>query len=299
MNVAKRYPSVLLATCLLPWTERFEFDEPLFREQVRRARQELTPHLYLFGTAGEGYAISDQQFDHIIRVFRDEMPPESHPMIGLIGLSLPAIVERIERAGALGFRAFQLSLPSWGELNDREVDEFFRQTCGQFPACAFLHYNVRRAKRLLVGDDYARLAAAHPNLVAVKMGGEDEAALIDVLAKAPALQGFFTEFGFAALRDRYECGYLVALGLMHFGRARAFFEARGSDLAARGDEFRVIHRALKTAAGPDARIDGAYDKLYARLREPRFPLRLLPPYEGMSEDVFTRFRAGLPPGWLQ
>jgi hypothetical protein len=43
-------------------------------------------------------------------------------MIGIISLSLPTIIERIERAQAMGARRFQLSLPSWGALRDSELD---------------------------------------------------------------------------------------------------------------------------------------------------------------------------------
>jgi len=51
------------------------------------------------------------------------------------------------------------------------------------------------------------------------MGGEDMAAFTDILTQAPALQCFFTDFGYAAMRDAHECGYLVALGTLHFARA--------------------------------------------------------------------------------
>ena len=61
-------------------------------------------HLYVFGTAGEGYAVSDRQFDEITRVFHEETrAPDVHPMVGVISLSLTTIIERIERAAALGF----------------------------------------------------------------------------------------------------------------------------------------------------------------------------------------------------
>lgn len=293
----KRFPSVLLATCPVPWTEAHTFDEALFRLVVRRWRTELTPYLYIFGTAGEGYAVTDPQFESITRAFLAEMPAGTFPMVGVISLSLGTVIERIKVAHGLGARLFQLSLPSWGALTDPEVDRFFRETCGRFPDCQFLHYNLARTKRLLTGDDYARLTAAHPNLVAIKMGGEDTAAFADILQKAPGIQCFFTDFGYAALRDTHECGFLMALAAVHLEQAKRYFAARGAELAAMRDELRAIHRALKAAVGTEAHMDGAYDKLFVKLREPSFPLRLLPPYASTSDATFARFRDALPAAW--
>ena len=63
-------------------------------------------------------------------------------MVGVISLSLPTIIERIERARQMGIRHFQISLPSWGALSDSELKTFFKETCGRFPDCSFLHYNL-------------------------------------------------------------------------------------------------------------------------------------------------------------
>lgn len=296
MPNVKRYPPVVLATCPIPWSGRFELEDSLFRAEIQRLRAEATPYLYIFGTAGEGYAVTDAQFRQVAEIFRAEMPAGTHAMVGIISLSLSTMIERIAFARELGFREFQISLPSWGALNDAEVDVFFRETCGRFPDCRFLHYNLMRSKRLLVGDDYARLVSAHSNLVAVKMGGEDLPALTDILAKAPALQCFFTDFAYAQLRDHHECGLLAAVSTVNLSRARIFFSARGTELAAMRDELRAIHRALMAAA-ETRYIDGGYDKLFVRLREPRFPLRLLPPYVGPTEAVFEKFQGAILPPW--
>ena len=58
-----------MATCVTPWDEKYEFIEGLFRQQVRQLIERLTSHLYIFGTAGEGYAVSDRQFENIATVF--------------------------------------------------------------------------------------------------------------------------------------------------------------------------------------------------------------------------------------
>ena len=295
----KRYPPVLLATCSIPWTADYTFDATLFTRTVKQLATEMTPHLYLFGTAGEGYAVTDSQYQEITETFQAALPANAVPMIGIISLSLGTIVERIQSARTLGFRDFQISFPSWGALTDVEVDRFFAATCGAFPDCRFLHYNLPRTKRVLNGDDYARLAARHSNLVAIKMGGLDTSPLADILDKAPALQCFFVEFGYAAMRDRYECGYIAALGGGKPTWAREFHAARGDRLAAMLAEATTARDVLvKHVQASGAHMDGAYDKMNLKMLVPDFPLRLLPPYSSPDEAAFAKLMAEFPPTWV-
>lgn len=293
----KRFPPVILGTVCLPWDDDYRLDTLRFRRVVRQLRTELTPYLYLFGTAGEGYAVSDRQFDEAVLAFRDEMPPGTTPMIGLISLSLPTIRERLERCLAWGISHFQISLPCWSVMSDLEVDTFFAETCGRYPQARFLHYNLMRTKRLLTGADYARLAAAHPNLVAVKTGGPTPEFVEDLLTRAPELQFFFAEPNYTRMRDRFECGLLVSLAAIHPGQARRYHAARGAELAALGAELATVRDELMVAAGEVERMDGYYDKLLLKATVPDFPLRLLPPYESPDDAVFARFMAGVPAAW--
>src|ERR1043165_6322227 len=103
----KRYPSTILATCCIPWNEDGSLAEVIFRRQLQTLARNLTRDIYLFGTAGEGYAITDKQFDQVSRVFWEEMNQENaRPMLGIISLSLGTILERIGRAREFGFRYF-------------------------------------------------------------------------------------------------------------------------------------------------------------------------------------------------
>jgi dihydrodipicolinate synthase/N-acetylneuraminate lyase len=293
-SVPARYPRVILGTCVVPWRPDGTWDEPLFRRTVRHAVETLGPHQYIFGTAGEGYAVTDRQFAEIGRAFVEEMRAAGgEPMIGVISLSLGTVQERIALALEWDVREFQLSLPAWGVLEDAEVDRFFAATCGQFPAARFLHYNLARAKRVLGGADYTRLAGRHPNLVAIKMGGENVPALRDVATAADAagVRCFFTEFGYHALADTSGCGLLCSFGGCEPALARRWFSASTLERVALEPAFRAIHAAAKSALAGAAYMDGAYDKLYIKRHFPAFPLDLLPPYRGATEAQFARFRA--------
>jgi dihydrodipicolinate synthase/N-acetylneuraminate lyase len=294
MNHTRRHRPCILATCCVPWDERFDFSEAVFRRSVRHLIAQGIRDLYIFGTAGEGYAVNDAQFDEVARVFLEETRGDDvQGMVGIISISLPTVIGRIERARARGARRFQLSLPSWGVLNDAEVDTFFRETCGRFPDCEFLHYNLQRTGRILTGAEYGRLAQRHPNLVATKNSTADEARLQSLLSDAPQLQHFITEVGFAKAALLGECGFLVSFASTNLALAQEFFRAGrerdAAKLAAFAGEFPGLIATLREAVGDRAHMDGAFDKLFCRIHDPAFPLRLLPPYESVSEERFARY----------
>ncbi len=291
-------PAAILATAVVPWTERDEFDEDRFCRQVHTIARGLTRHIYVFGTAGEGYAVTEKQFDRIAAAFwRSARESAASPMLGVVSLSLPTILERIGRGHALGFREFQISLPSWGALNDRELDVFFAETCGRFPDSNFHHYNLLRTKRLLTSVEYHRLAAAHPNFVAVKSSTDDPAVLADLLTVSPRLRFFFTEFGYAIARRTHDVGFLISLASVNYTRARAFVAGDDARRTADVADLRAMVATLRELSANRFHIDGAFDKMLFRVSDPTFPLRLLPPYATATEEDFVRFRAALPAGW--
>ena len=301
-----RYKQTILATCCVPWNADGTLAESIFRESIRGLIAQGIPDLYIFGTAGEGYAVTDSQFDRIARVFVEEMQAaNAEPMVGALSLSLPTIIERIERAGKLGVRQFQISLPSWGALSDKELETFFQEVCGRFPEFQFLHYNLPRTKRIVMPQEYATLAARHPNLVATKCAVGEVGVIAGLLQYAGELRHFFTEQNFAAASLLGECGFLISLASINPRRARQYFEAGaardGETLRAMRAELMGLHAELMKAAGPAPMIDGAYDKIFSRMHVAEFPLRLLPPYQSISDAGFEQFRAAVGekyPAWL-
>jgi dihydrodipicolinate synthase/N-acetylneuraminate lyase len=270
----------------------------------------FTPHLYIFGTAGEGYAVTDRQFAEITRVFCREMQANgAQAMVGVINLSLGTIVERIAMARELGVRLFQISLPAWGALSESELFTFFREVCGRFEDCRFVHYNLPRTKRLVTPEGYARLAIAHENLVGTKNTGDSMDRLYHLMTRVGALTHFPSELGYTYASGLGECGLLSSVANLNPQACHELFEAGRSGnraaLLALQAEITELTRELVSLVGESAHMDGAYDKLLWRLRDGRFPLNLLPPYAGATEEacnafaevVRTRFPRWQPPEW--
>ena len=288
----KRYPSGIMATCCIPWDENSRFAEAIFRRGVRTALTHGTKHLYVFGTAGEGYAVTERQFDQIVAAFADEMRQgQAEPMVGVINLSLGTICERIERCRDKGVKHFQISLPSWAALAECELFSFFDGVCGRFPDCQFIHYNLPRTKRMVTGKEYGRLTEAHPNLVATKNCGDSQSHLRSLMEDAPQLQHFLSEAGYVYGSLFGECGILASL-IMNWSKMKALWEAgRRRDVTAMVAIQREVDIVIQALAEtiPDDRIDGSYDKLFEKMYDPEMPLRLLPPYVGSSDEEFHAF----------
>ncbi|MBA3484020.1 MAG: dihydrodipicolinate synthase family protein [Pirellulales bacterium] len=289
-----RFPQGNLAACVLPWKSDWELDAEVFQEHLQRTIDLGYVDLYLMGTAGEGYALSDNQFDQVVRIFAAATArPGLRPQVGVISLSMRQIIDRIAFCRELGIRIFQISLPSWGALNDNELMAFFRGVCGSFPDCQFLHYNLARSKRILSGADYRRIADCVPNLVATKNSTSDLIRISDLMKQAPDLQHFFVENAFALGTLSGECSLLCSFGLLFPNSTRQWFEAaQNKDLSAVWRfhrQFAELETILFSHVTTQ-HIDGAFDKALAWLTNQQFPTSLLPPYEGLSERDKVRVR---------
>ena len=289
-----RYPQAILASCEIPWDDDEQLLEDVFRREVRNAVEHFD-HVYIFGTAGEGYAVDTARFRQIVEVFRDEtegLGESKHIQVGVIGLSTANVVERMGFAYDAGFRIFQMSLPAWGALNDTELLTYFTDVCGTFPDARFLHYNLPRARRVLGAADYRPLIDAVPNLVATKSTGPDEAGTKALVREASELQHFLGERNLPFGCAQGECSLLSSWGPLSPDKTKQFFAAgidgREPEFSRLREQFIRLGEDLfgpLMAAGE--RIDGAYDKMIVRLGGfEEMPLRLLSPYQGFTEEEY-------------
>ncbi len=286
----KRHPQGLLAACDTPWTESFELDEGVFRRHVEQLLASGAENIYVMGTAGEGYAVTDTQFRQIVDVFVDATAgADVTRMVCVISISMGHMIERIGYAHDRGVRMFQIPLPSWGTLTDAEVRTFFSTVCGAFPDSKFLHYNLRRSGRILGAADYRRVldADAAPNLVATKINSPDMRFMRDLIVDTPELQHFVLETCYANASWYGECSLLCSFGAVAPKLTRMLFDAgrEGDTATAFAVQARMqqMHEGFaRIIDGPH--MDGAFDKLFTSLAQPEFPIRILPPYESCTEE---------------
>jgi dihydrodipicolinate synthase/N-acetylneuraminate lyase len=302
-----RYPQAILVACPSPWDAQYELEEDTFRAEVRDVLAAGFKHIYVFGTGGEGYAVDTRRFRRVVDLFYEETRfDDVFPMVGVIGLSTPQIVERLGYAHDVGFRAFQISLPSWGPLNDGEVMRFFEDVCGTFPDSKFLHYNLPRTKRVLTGADYAKLIPRVPNLVATKTTGGGLTGAEELMRNSSELMHFMGEGNFPNGAMYGACGLLASYAELSPVMTYRLFDAGVRRDVAPLMELQAAFQRMgadlwgNVSAGPH--MDGAYDKMLVKLGMlPDFPLRLLSPYQGFTDDDYRTLKRILEeryPDWL-
>lgn len=288
MSVKTRYPQGNLAACMLPWTPSWELDRDIFEQHIQGALDGGHKHLYILGTAGEGYALSDAKFREVVEFFAARAVREGiDPQVGMIGHSMEQTIEKIRFAHDQGIRMFQITLPSWGALDESEALIYFETVCGTFPDCRFLHYNLPRASRIIGGAEYHKITEVVPNLVATKNSSTDYARTADLLLNAPELQHFLLEGNYAMGCTLGECSLLCSYDVLFPRTVWKFYEAGLKrdipELFRITKLFHEVGNKLFAHCERDM-IDGSYDKTFIWLTDPRFSNRILPPYRGLTEE---------------
>ena len=305
----KRFPKLQLCAACVPWTEDFQLDTALFRKGVRLLCEEGAGSIYLFGTAGEGYAVDNAQYLQIVSEFMDEMKayPNVIPMVGVISMSMTEAMERIRLAGELGVRYFQISFPNWGAVSNEEALIFFKTVCGAFPEYRFMHYNnALRSRKRLSPKDYKRLVAEIPNLVAVKFIAPSFNEIHEFSRLDLPIRVFFLEYAYGYGSMVYpEFGYLASITNCSYPIMRAYYEAGEKQdwatILKIHNDFPVVYDALFSNC-PGDKIDSSYDKLFLQFTIPEFPSRILPPYVGCPDAQVEGFKAAMReklPHWFE
>ena len=303
----KRYPAGIMGTVVIPWTADYTLDEERFIALTSALASE-THHLYVFGTAGEGYEVTDTEFQRIVVLFRDTLrrvDPSIEPMVGLVSTSTGTIRHRIDWCLQHGVSSFQIALPGWEPLSSSEVRAFFDQTCGAFRTARFMHYNTGRSGARLTAADYRELADRHPNLVAGKQPGVSVVDAMELQTDESGIQHFFTEPLFPQAALHGECGLLVSVASISWPVARELFrtatEGSAEAAAAIYREVMAVRARVLSLVLPHGHVDGAFDKLFAKFLLEDFPLRLKPPYTAPDDKVYRALRDYLGaehPRWL-
>ena len=283
-----RYPQSNMAACMLPWTDKFQLDVSQFEIHIQGAIEGGYKNMYIMGTAGEGYALTDGQFKEVVGVFaRMTVKSGFDPQVGVLSLSMGQIIERIAWCREQGIHMFQIALPSWGVLDEIERMIFFKTVCSTFPDCRFLHYNLARAKYIITGQEYRRIMDEVPNLVATKNSSTDYARTADLMKHCGDLQHFFLEGNFAFGCMLGECSLLCSYDVLFPKTTWEFFEAgKQGDMETMFRIHKLLNEAGNVLFGHCTRsmICSAFDKTFVWLKNPKFSNRLLPPYVGLTDE---------------
>jgi len=193
-----------------------------------------------------------------------------------------------------GIKLFQISLPSWGACSFDEIRSFFGETCGRFPEASFLYYNTVRSHRIINGEEFALLAEEFPNFVATKNSNDSLFFIASLFNSAPQLRHFLTEASFAvASQMNFDAGLLVSVSSINWKITKAFYKAccerKYEEMAGFTNYIFVIWNIVVPFLKKEGHMDGVFDKVYSKILDRDFPLRLIPPYTYADDKVFNEF----------
>ncbi|HBE00910.1 MAG: hypothetical protein A2096_03860 [Spirochaetes bacterium GWF1_41_5] len=302
-----RYKPCVMGNVCIPYTKKNGFIDDLFRQTIQELISYNIKNLYIFGTAGEGYAVSNAMFTRIARSFFDETKSISNNcLLGVIGMSVEQIKEKIDIGIDIGFKMFQISLPPWGKCNDKEMFNFFDEILGAYPNCNFLHYNTIRGLRTLTGKEYGIISSTYKNLVASKISSNNLFGILSVFYNAPQMCHFFTEFEYAYAGLFSPCGLILTSSSINLKLAADFFNSvkqkNLKKIVNYAEDFYTILFSLFENTASGQHIDGAYDKIYAKILNKDFPLELISPYQYTTDAEFENFKETLKrnlPKWMK
>lgn len=131
--------------------------------------------IYTNGTAGEFYTQNEDEFIRISELVAERCESTGVPFqIGACHMSPQISLERIKRAVHFKPGAIQVILSDWNPLNEDEMIDCLKRMEECADGIGLVLYNPGHAKRVVKPESYAKLKAAVPGLIGVKVGGGDE-----------------------------------------------------------------------------------------------------------------------------
>jgi dihydrodipicolinate synthase/N-acetylneuraminate lyase len=179
------------ATLLLPIAEDDRIDFARVESQLEFLCRSGVEGVYAHGTAGEFYAISEEEFDRINSLLagRCEAAGVSF-QIGACHLHPREALERVRRAAALKPGAIQVIMPDWVTLNMGEAADFVGSAAAAAGGVPLVIYNPKHAKHQLTAPEFAGLKAAVPSIIGIKVSKEDPAWYAAMKGMSPKIAVF-------------------------------------------------------------------------------------------------------------
>ena len=285
-----KVPSYLVSSPI-PWDREHNFETNSFDEILNQLMGQSCDGLYLFGTSGEGYAVSENEFSEIVAQFAETTSSWSgYRQVGCFGLSTSQIKWKCKVCEELNIKQIQITLPFWKELTDDELDIFFSELCGEFQDLEFLLYNNPRNKRRLKGEELECLHRKNNNLIAAKTGSGNWMEIYELLNNSPSINHFLTEASFSYGYQINRSGFIPSYHYVFPDRCRSFYEAVVSNNIELAEKMHheIMNFFFKTAKPllDKGYIDGAIDKAYAKIGGMNTTLTIKSPYKTLSKNDF-------------
>lgn len=253
--------------------------------------------IYSNGTAGEFHNQTEVEYDAIQALLAGRCARAGTPFIVGASHTDPTVAAgRVARAVALAPRAIQVILPDWVALSDGEAIDFLMMMREAARGIDLVLYNPPHAKRVLAPRALARLIAAVPEVVGVKLGDGDAAWYAEARAHLAGVALFVPGHHLATgMREGVAVGAFSNVACINPAAAQRWTDSMARDLAGALELEGRINRFFESAILPFKLQHGysnaALDKLLAAIGGwAPIGTRLRRPYRWIDESVVPALR---------
>jgi len=166
--------SGVITAMVTPFSEDGEVDLPAARRVARFLTENGSDGLVLAGTTGESPTLDDSEKLALVRAVREEVGPEAQLIAGTGSNDTRHSVELTRAATEAGADAALIVTPYYNKPNPAGIRAHF-EACAAATDAPVIAYNI--PSRCVVNvppSELERIAAAIPNLIAVKQANDDE-----------------------------------------------------------------------------------------------------------------------------
>lgn len=253
--------------------------------------------IYSNGTAGEFHNQSEAEYDAIQALLAARCARAGMPFIIGASHTDPTVAAgRVARAVALRPRAIQVILPDWVAVSDGEAADFLMMMREQSGGIDLVLYNPPHAKRVLAPRELARLLAAVPGVVGVKLGDGDAAWYAEARAHLAGVALFVPGHHLATgTREGVAAGAFSNVACLNPAAAQRWTDSMAGDLAGALELEGRIGRFFDDVILPfklqHGYCNAALDKLLAAIGGwAPVGTRLRRPYRWIDESVVPALR---------
>jgi 4-hydroxy-tetrahydrodipicolinate synthase len=183
------------AAITTPFDQDDRFDEPVFRENLRRLHAAGVHGMYTTDSDGEFYAIELDEFKRIVDIFADETQRLGVPaQVGITWCNTQGMIDRAAHAAGRGILGAHVGHPFFMPMTPDSYLSFWQDIGDAVPDWfALIHYNTPRVHNYQYGPNYAALSPRVPKLIGTKHVGADVTEFFTLQACAPELSHFTGE----------------------------------------------------------------------------------------------------------
>jgi len=259
-----------LVSVPLPLDKNGTFLPDLFRKAIQKLLSDGCDGMYIFGTSGEGYAVSNGEFAQIVKVFANAtLQFKGFKQVGCFGLSAEQVIHRCRIVADYGLKSVQITLPFWKKLNNKELLKYFSDVCGSFPELSFLLYNNPNNKRKLRGVELESIYHKNSNLIGAKTGSGNWFDFYELITESPSISHFVTEAAFLFSKGIGAKGLIPSSNYVFPQKSKAYYKAVMTNDVETAQHLHkdIVRFFYKTATplGEKGYVDGAIDKAYAKI----------------------------------